>query len=207
MRDALFDAPPAPAPIDHARAMGTALWVFIGVASALFALFLAAYAMRILAPDWTPIVLPARLWAGAAALVAASALLELGARAARARRLTQARGCLLGAGAAGAAFLVAQTWGWQALLDAGIGLASHPAASFFYLLSALHGLHVIGGLIAWSVAAPPLWSADRSEAVGGAWRVALCARYWHFLLVLWAVLVAALAWTTPELVREICGLD
>ena len=207
MRDALHRPMVAPPSIDRARALDTALWVFIAVAGVLFALFLAAYAMRIQAPDWTPIALPSRLWAGAAALLAASVLLELGARAARAGRLERARGSVLAAGAAGAAFLLAQTWAWQALLEAQVGLAAHPAASFFYLLSGLHGVHVIGGLIAWSLVAPPLWSTDPREATAGAWRVALCARYWHFLLVLWGVLVAALGWVTPELVRAICGWD
>ncbi|MFJ5383535.1 bb3-type cytochrome oxidase subunit III, partial [Cupriavidus sp. CER94] len=36
-------------------------------------------------------------------------------------------------------------------------------------------------------------------------RIGLCARYWHFLLGVWIVLLAALAWLTPELVNYICG--
>jgi cytochrome c oxidase subunit 3 len=35
--------------------------------------------------------------------------------------------------------------------------------------------------------------------------VALCARYWHFLLAVWLVLFSALLWITPEIARNLCG--
>ena len=46
---------------------------------------------------------------------------------------------------------------------------------------------------------------DRADPARVALRIALCARYWHFLLVVWALLFAALGWMTPEIVRFICG--
>lgn len=82
-------------------------------------------------------------------------------------------------------------------------LAGNPAASFFYLLTAMHGLHVIGGLVGWWVAARSVWR--QADPASVAWRITLCARYWHFLLVVWVVLFAAMALLTPELVRVICG--
>jgi cytochrome c oxidase subunit III len=175
--------PPRPAP----AAIG--LWVFIGVASALFALFLTAYAMRMdQAPDWSRLALPWQLMLSSALLVAGSGLL---ARAAA----SGARSALLGTGLAALAFVACQLWAWQALADARVSFAGNPAASFFYLLTAMHGLHVAGGLVAWvRVLRRP--QPDR---------VALLARYWHFLLMLWLVLYAALAWLTPEVVAFICG--
>jgi len=190
------------------RAVGTGLWAFIGVGSTLFALFISAYAMRMLdAPDWTPLALPRTLWLSSALLVAGSALMHLAAGAARARQVARARALLLYGGVAAMAFLGTQLWSWQLLIDAQVRLATHPAASFFYLLTALHGLHVIGGLVAWSIAMPAA-SADAGDAAAQAvavWRIALVARYWHFLLLVWAVLYAALAGLEPELVRAICG--
>ena len=62
---------------------------------------------------------------------------------------------------------------------------------------------MLGGLAAWAVTAQLAW--ERADPARVALRIALCARYWHFLLVLWVALFAALAWLTPEIVRFICG--
>jgi len=165
------------------------LWVFIGVASTLFALFLSAYAMRMdRAPDWSVLSLPWQLWLSTGLLVAGSGLL---ARAAT----HDARAPLVGAGLCALAFVACQLWAWQALADARVSFAGNPAASFFYLLTAMHGLHVAGGLIAWV----------RVLRHPGRERIALLARYWHFLLVLWLVLFATLGGLTPEIVAFLCG--
>ncbi len=165
------------------------LWVFIGVASTLFALFLTAYAMRMdRAPDWTALAMPGQLWLSTALLVAGSVLL---ARAAR----VDSKGLLNGAGLCALAFVASQLWAWQALADARVSFTGNPAASFFYVLTAIHGLHVAGGLIAWL----------RVLRRPGRERIALLARYWHFLLLAWLVLFAALGWLSPEIVAFICG--
>lgn len=184
-----------PREVAASQAVGVALWVFIGVASALFSLFLAAYVMRMDGRDWTPIVMPWQSWLASALLIAGSVALELARRAADRGEDTR-RLLLAGAGCA-LVFLVAQLASWQALQDARVALVGNPAASFFYLLTALHGLHVIGGLIGWSVAL-------RSPSP---WRTVLLARYWHFLLALWVVLFASLGWLTPEVVAFICGTE
>lgn len=180
---ALRIEPGRPAP----EAVG--LWVFIGVASTLFALFLTAYAMRMdRASDWTALAMPWQLGLSTALLVAGSVLL---ARAARA----DSPMLLIGAGLCALAFVGSQLWAWQALADARVSFTANPAASFFYVLTAMHGLHVIGGLVAW------LRVLRRLERE----RILLLARYWHFLLALWLVLFAALAWLSPEVVAFICG--
>lgn len=186
------------------RAVGTALWVFVAVASTLFALFLTAFAMRMDSPDWSPVRLPPQLWLSTALLVAGSVALHLAGGHAQAMRQRQARRLLLAGGAAAAAFLLVQLWAWQDLVDARVRIDSNVSASFFYLLTALHGLHVIGGLIAWSIVASHVLPAQ-AEARAEAWRITLCARYWHFLLAVWLVLYSALLWLTPEIVRFICG--
>lgn len=195
-----------PAPVERRRgsapgaAAGIALWVFMGVASALFALFLAAYVMRMDAADWSPIAMPWQLALSTALLLAGSVALQSATAAARALHTARSRRLLLLGGAAALVFLACQLWGWQALRGGAVGFAPNPAASFFYLLTAMHGLHVAGGLGGW------LWAW---RAVGrddsAAWRIALCARYWHFLLAVWLLLFGALAWLTPDLVRYLCG--
>ena len=201
--------PPALDSAAASRALGTGLWVFIGVASTLFALFLTAYVMRMDGGDWTTIALPRQLWLSSALLLAGSVLLQRASRAARAGRWPRAQILLLAGGLCAMAFLGTQLWAWQSLRTANVTLAGNPAASFFHVLTALHGLHVIGGLIAWAATmtalpAPPSASLP-SDPASVARRVALCARYWHFLLAVWAVLFAALGWLTPDVVRYICG--
>jgi len=185
-------------------ASGIGLWVFIGVASTLFALFLAAYVMRMASYDWTPIALPAQLWLSTALLVAGSVLLHGAKHAAHAARQDRARMLLLAGGACALAFVGSQLWAWQALQEARVLMAGNPAASFFYLLTAMHGLHVLGGLVAWTVTVRSAPSLDPARV---AWRIGLCARYWHFLLALWAVLFAAISGLTPEIARIICGTN
>jgi cytochrome c oxidase subunit 3 len=180
------------APLRRSQATGIGLWVFIAVASTLFALFLTAYAMRMLdAPDWSRIAMPWQLWLSTLWLAAGSLALH----AASKRSGSQMRLLLQAGGACAVAFVLTQWSAWQALQQARVALAGNPAASFFYLLTAMHGLHVIGGLVAWGL----------TVRDGQAWRVALCARYWHFLLVVWVLLFAALGWLTPEVVAFICG--
>ena len=186
-----------------ARAAGTGLWVFIGVAGTLFALFLLAYAMRMDSSDWSAIERPWQLWLSSTLLLAGSVALQRASAAAERLQWDRARWLLWAGGACALAFLGSQWWSWQALQGARVVLAGNPAASFFYVLTAMHGLHVLGGLAAWAVTAQLAW--ERADPARVARRIALCARYWHFLFAVWLALFAALGWLTPEIVRFICG--
>jgi cytochrome c oxidase subunit III len=167
-----------------------AVWVLIAVIGSLFALLVSAYFMRSGYPDWRPVILPHLLWLNTGALVLTSAALYGAARAVDRRRLDHVQARLALAGFFGIAFVAGQLWAWGQMAAAGNLLASNPADSFFYLLTGLHGLHVLGGLIALG------WTTDR------AWRrfapdklrlnVELSALYWHFMLVVWLVLFSLL---------------
>lgn len=178
--------------VDRAQACSIALWFFIGVACSLFGLFFAAYVMRLASAEGYPLALPWQFMLSSALLLAGSAALELGRRHGAA---DDARRWLLWGGLAALAFVSTQLWGWQDLAARRVLPVGNPAASFLYLLTALHGLHVLGGLVGW-------WIARRDPQP---WRIALLARYWHFLLLLWAGLYATLGLLTPDLVRAICG--
>jgi cytochrome c oxidase subunit 3 len=176
-------------------AHSVALWVFMGVATALFSLFGVAYVMRLSASDATAIALPWQLWLSSAWLLAGSVLLQRAAAGARHGRPAQA--LFRAGGGCALAFVAVQAWAWAALLNAQVGFAGNPVASFFYLLTALHALHVAGGLVAWA------WVLRSPEPA--AWRLALCARYWHFLLGVWVALFGAFSFISPELAGLICG--
>jgi cytochrome c oxidase subunit 3 len=77
------------------------------------------------------------------------------------------------------------------LIAAGYFLSSNPANSFFYLITGLHGLHILGGLIALTRTTLRAWNTDEPEDVRTS--VQLCTVYWHFMLIVWLVLFALLA--------------
>jgi cytochrome c oxidase subunit 3 len=187
-------------------AMGTGIWLLMFVATALFSLFIAAYLMRMDTPDWSAIGMPWQLWLSTTLLIAGSVALQQAAISARRSDWEGARVMFLAGGACALAFLAAQLWAWQVLLAMRVMPVGNPAGSFFYLLTTIHGLHVAGGLAGWSVTARLVWSEDRGrDAAHIARFIALCARYWHFLLLVWGVLFATMSGLTPELVRFICG--
>jgi cytochrome c oxidase subunit 3 len=181
-------------------AIKTALWVFLGVASSLFALFVSAYAMRLGFGDWAPLPRPPLLMVNTIVLAGASLAMQWtvhSARRADRRRLQQG---LWLSGALTVAFLAGQLVVWKQLHGAGYFVASSAATGFFYLLTAVHGVHVLGGLVAWARAA--LRARRGADRVRTTLAIELCATYWHFLLAIWIVLYALLV--SNELGLAIC---
>ena len=180
------------------------LWVLLGVITVLFALMTAAYLMRMAFGDWRPLAtIPWQLWLSTSMLIGSSAALQ-GARVfARRGERRHVQIALIVAGVGAFAFLAAQLWAWQQMVNLHYLVAGNPANSFFYLLTGLHGLHVVGGLVAWS------WSCSRlarGAALGSVrLSIELCARYWHFLLGLWLVLFGLMFFVTPEFIQIICN--
>ena len=109
---------------------------------------------------------------------------------------------LVGGGVLAAGFVIGQLAAWHVLSAAGQTVAVNPSNSFLYLLTGLHGLHVLGGLAAWGVTIAQFRRADPFRARRA---ISLCALYWHFLLAVWLVLLAAMWWRTPGIVAAICG--
>lgn len=185
----------------HGGAASIGLWVFMGVATALFSLFAMAYLIRMNSDDAVTLALPWQLWLSTSLLVAGSVTLQRATAAARGAALRRTHRLLLAGGLFALAFIAVQLWAWDTLWRAQVMPAGNPAGSFFYLLTAMHGLHLIGGLAGWAWTMRTAWDSP----FGSAWRIALCARYWHFMLAVWLVLFALLGWVTPEVARFICG--
>lgn len=186
----------APAQRPAAR---TALWVFLGVASSLFVLFVSAYAMRLGLNDWSPMPQPRLLMFNTALLVGASLSMEWTVHAVR--RGDDVRRGLAASGLLTVGFLAGQLVVWKQLNDAGFLVTTNAATSFFYLFTAVHGLHVLGGLVAWARAT--LRAVRGAEAAQIRLAVELCTTYWHYLLVVWVALYALLV--SNELGLAICS--
>ena len=159
----------------------------------LFSLTVVTYADRMLVPDWRAMPEPLVLWLNTALLIISSAGLQW-ARVSADRGQVDGviRGLLLGGGFA-FAFLVGQLIAWQQLVDLGYFAGTNPANAFFYLVTALHALHLLGGLVAWALTSANVWPGVALNKVRLS--VELCAIYWHFLLLIWLLLFALLLFT------------
>ncbi len=194
-------ATPTRSPATARPLVKTGLWVFLGVASSLFVLFISAYAMRLGFADWSPIPRPRLLMLNTAMLVGASLAMEGSVRALRRGDGGALRQGLLASGVLTFGFLAGQLVVWKQLNDADYFIASSAAAAFFYLFTAVHGLHVLGGLVAWARAVARAWGDPEPPAARLG--VELCATYWHYLLAVWLALYALIV--SEDLGLAICS--
>jgi cytochrome c oxidase subunit III len=182
------------------------LGVFLAVAGCLFTLVISAYSIRQNLPDWRALPLPKLLWFNTGVLVLSSIALQWAHLSARRDDLEGVIVGLLAGGVSAVVFLVGQLLAWQQLRVAGYFVASNPANSFFYLITAVHGLHLTGGLVALGRTTARVWPGAKMTQVKMAQMrlsVELCAIYWHFLLLVWLVLLGVLTGWTDDFV-DIC---
>jgi len=177
------------------------LGVFLAVVGALFTLVISAYSMRQNLADWRALPVPKLLWFNTGVLVLSSLALQWAYLAGRRNDLEGIVIGLFGGGVSAVIFLVGQLLAWQQLIVAGYFVASNPANSFFYLITAVHGLHLMGGLVALGRTTSKVWRGAKAAEVQLS--VELCAIYWHFLLLVWLVLLGLLTGCTDSFV-DIC---
>jgi cytochrome c oxidase subunit 3 len=133
--------------------------------------------------DWRPTPEPVLLWINTGILVISSLIFQRARGALRAGNRMAVERATFGAGIFAVAFLAGQLIAWRELLDAGFYATNNPANAFFYLITTLHGLHMLGGLVAWGRAMSRL--RQGVELPNLRVTVELCAVYWHFLLIVW----------------------
>jgi len=80
-------------------------------------------------------------------------------------------------------FVAGQILAWRQLAAAGVFLATNASSSFFYVLTAAHGIHLLGGIAAMLAVA-----FRRSRRLARGTAVEVVSIYWHFLDVLWLYL-------------------
>jgi len=165
------------------------LGVWLGIAGIVmfFAAISSAMVVRRVGDDWRVIEAPEALWVSTTLLLLSSLTFEAARRqlkrgTLRGLRVAMAATVLLGIG-----FLAGQLVGWSQLAERGIFLSTNPSSSFFYLLTAAHGVHVLGGLAALGFVAVKTLTEqpgrDRLPLIEAA------ALYWHFMDILWLYLL------------------
>lgn len=182
----------------HAEASRSGIWVGICTITMSFMAFISAlYVRQGASPDWVHIVLPRILYLNTLALLASSATLEMSRRA-----LAVVAGAELDSGAVrrglswlsgtlalGLFFVAGQYEAWRQLAAQGLYLATNANSSFYYVLTAMHGLHLLAGIGAL------LFVISRLAVAGNRFRRSTfeaTAIYWHFMGVLWLYLLLVL---------------
>jgi cytochrome c oxidase subunit III len=163
-----------------------AVLALLATAGMLFAGFASAYLVRREGTDWNREPLPTILIFTTIVLLSSSATIEISRSALRRGERTLALLWAATTTLLGLAFLVGQLDAWQQLAARGLYLSSGPYSSFFYVLTAMHGLHLCGGIV---VLAYLVWRISRSRGDRGVIDVFRnCATYWHFVGGVWLLL-------------------
>lgn len=162
------------------------LAALLATLSMLFAGFTSAYLVRQAGPDWAPISAPPILWFNTALLLSSSVTLEAARACMRRCRAEALKRWLLATTLLGLSFLIGQLFAWMQLAAQGVYLSTNPHGSFFYMLTGVHAVHLLGGifalLYALNGARRRSWTPAQPAAVN------LCATYWHFVDGLWVYL-------------------
>lgn len=167
------------------------MWVAVAGVLMLFTSLTSAYIVRAASSnDWQPLPLPRILVLSTILLVVSSCTLELARRRLAIDSETLFLRWLTASILLGTAFLFAQTVAWRQLVRAGVYLASNPHASFFYLLTATHCLHLLGGVIALAYLRIRSRGTARNKRVAAGRQAAAGAviLYWHVMDGLWIYL-------------------
>jgi cytochrome c oxidase subunit 3 len=172
----------------------TAIWVVLFAVTMMFAAFTSALFVRKGASqDWQTFTLPWILYLNTLVLIASSVTLEIARR-----RISAFMGGVRSGVAQparwlyitlflGLVFVAGQYVAWVQLRAEGLYLATNPSSSFFYLLTAVHAVHVIGGLggLIYVIGKLSRGNLRRNQVVA-------TARYWHFMGILWVYLLVVL---------------
>jgi len=169
------------------------LRVFLGVVTVLFTLLVISYFGRMAYPDWRALPEPWLLWLNTGLLIASSVAFQVALVAARRGRLVSLRDGVLTGGFFAFFFLVGQFRVWQQLAALGFFAEANPANAFFYVITGLHALHLLGGMVAWGRTIAKLWRGTQLAQMRLS--VELCTVYWHFLLLIWLALFGLLIFT------------
>ncbi len=181
---------PTGLPIIPRRAYFTAVSLGLAAILMFFMALASSYIVRKgLGGDWQPVRLPSILWFNTAVLLVSSATIEIARRRHTAGEYAAFRAWWGLTTVLGLVFLAGQVAGWRQLRAAGVFLSSNPASSFFYLLTAAHGLHLLGGIVALAYVALRAWQRSRITQSTAA---ELTSIYWHFMDGLWVFLLLLL---------------
>lgn len=166
-----------------------ALWLFLVTVIMVFASLTSYYIVRKSDGNWLEFDLPANLWMTSGIILLSSATMHWAYYSAKRDDFQKLKLAILLTTLLGFGFLFGQFSAWEALYEGGIvfaGKQSNVAGSLLYLLSGLHGVHVIAGLIFLMIVTVRTFSFKVHSK--NMLSIEMCATLWHFLGALWIYL-------------------
>lgn len=163
-----------------------ALWIFIASVIMIFAALTSAYIVRQSDGNWMMFDLPNSFWATSVIILISSGTMHWAYLAAKKDNLQATKIAITVTTVLGFAFLIGQYMAWGDLVTRNVYFVGNPSGSFVYVLSGLHGLHIIGGLVFLLIV---LAATFRFKVhAKNLSQIEMCATYWHFLDGLWLYL-------------------
>lgn len=163
-----------------------AMWLFIGSVGMLFAALTSAYIVRQAEGNWLYFDLPQIFTTSTIVIVFSSITMQWAFWSARKDDLSMVKIMVTITTVLGLSFLVLQFEGWKALVSNQVYLVGNPSGSFLYIISGLHGLHLISAVIYLLIV---LVSTYRFRVHSkNLAQIEMCTTYWHFLGGLWLYL-------------------
>lgn len=162
------------------------LWVAIGSIIMMFAGLTSAYIVKGGLPGWSTLEVPTVFYYSTFILLVSSVTVQSALRSFKERKMRQYRMLITITAVLGLIFMALQLIGFSQLWNSGITWAGSGAGQFLYIIFGLHGLHVLGGVIA--------LIAMFAKAFSSRYRnynpvsVELISTYWHFVDLLWIYL-------------------
>jgi cytochrome c oxidase subunit III len=165
------------------------LLVAMGSIVMMFAGFTSAYVVKSNQANWLQFSMPPTFWYSTAVILISSATIMLATKAFKAREMARYRLLITITAALGVAFIVLQWMGFSYLDEHGVklfGTGSNAAGSFIGVITGVHMLHVLGGVIALLVMFVNAYSRRRKNYSSTA--IEMAGIYWHFVDFLWIYL-------------------
>jgi cytochrome c oxidase subunit 3 len=167
------------------------MWVALASILMLFTALSSAYIVRAAsANDWQPLSMPRVLLLSTALIIVSSITLGFARRKLKSGEQNAHKSLLVLTTLLGLGFLGSQLFAWKQLAEQGIYVSSNPHSSFFYLLTATHGVHLLGGLagLTFLTLRSRLRTDDELAAAKSQAQTDAVSLYWHFMDVLWIYL-------------------
>jgi len=170
------------------------MWMVLAAIVMMFGALSAAYAYLIVSQEHqTPVPMPRMFFVSTGLILVSSLTFQRAKRSLQQDRAGAYLRWLLATLGLGIGFLVSQLIGWRELARAGVYFSGHPRSTFFYLATALHGGHLLGGigLVLYLVIRRlrPLWQLHAEKNT--AW-TRVVGLYWHAMDGIWIWLFALL---------------
>jgi len=185
--------------IDHFRPgkLRVGMWFLLVIVLMTFGSLITAYIVLATnkTVEWKPFSLPFQVWISTALILASTFTIEVARRKIYQNRQSEAKNWLLATTVLGAAFIASQLMVWFRLWRFGVYVQSNPYAGLFYILTAIHAVHVLGGVIGLGYIVLRSWykTLDKEELLRRQTSATVVSWYWHTMDGLWIVLLALLA--------------